>query len=78
MAALIPALIKFLMSRSGGGGGGRGKTSEYDKNQAYWKGKNMSQDISGFAKGLGEVEPPKPVKPRSYKEVVEETINQIN
>lgn len=47
MSALIPALIKLLMSRRGGGGGaaaggGRAPADPQDKHLKYWNARLMS------------------------------------
>jgi len=68
MAALIPAIIKFLMSKGGGGGGGGGKKPA-DPNKAAQAamaktdfGKRTYQPLS-----LGEEPVPPPVGGRPKK-----------
>ena len=69
MAALIPALIKFLMSRrggGGGGGGGRAPKSDAQRDNEYWDKKLYTpMDYSGFTTGYGDGAP----RPMSYEEM---------
>jgi hypothetical protein len=70
MAALIPALIKFLMSsrggRGGGGGGGAPKMSQEMQNQVYHAKANLSPEPGKYPAQVGaasEIEPAPEVLP---------------
>lgn len=51
MAALIPAIIKMVMSRrGGGGGGGRPQKTPEQLNEEYWTKHYINQNAIGNSK----------------------------